>query len=238
MKAIEYYWKSYRACSAVALTLVALAATVTPAKADDDISLGVPAYGGTGCPAGSASATLSPDNKTLSILFDSYVVEAGRTTGKSIDRKSCNVAIPVHVPQGYSVSIIQVDYRGFNAIPMGGSSQFNVEYFFAGSQGPRVTKNFTGPQSQDYLISNALLAQSLVWSPCGADVTLRSNSSMMVKTNRSGEQTLATVDSADISAGLIYTLQWRKCQPQARGGYYGYDDRSSSNYGGSYGRSY
>jgi len=27
--------------------------------------------------------------------------------------KSCNVAIPVHVPQGFSVSVLQVDYRGF-----------------------------------------------------------------------------------------------------------------------------
>ena len=29
-----------------------------------------PVYSGTGCPAGSAGISLSPDNKTLSILFD------------------------------------------------------------------------------------------------------------------------------------------------------------------------
>ena len=35
--------------------------------AQDDIALGVPGYGGNGCPAGSASVTLSPDAKSLSI---------------------------------------------------------------------------------------------------------------------------------------------------------------------------
>src|SRR3982750_1792818 len=48
----------------------------------DDISLGQPGYGGTGCPGGSVSATLSPDAKSLSILFDQYQVEAGGDTGK------------------------------------------------------------------------------------------------------------------------------------------------------------
>ncbi|WEZ85855.1 DUF4360 domain-containing protein (plasmid) [Rhizobium sp. 32-5/1] len=101
----------------------------------DDISLGIPGYGGSGCPSNSVSATLSPDAKALSLLFDEYIVQAGGETGKSFDRKTCNVAIPVHVPQGRSVSVLAVDYRGFNQPPRGARSQFNVEYFFAGARG-------------------------------------------------------------------------------------------------------
>src|SRR5210317_1389202 len=81
----------------------------------DDIFLGVPGYGGNGCPAGSASVTLSPDAKSLSIIFDEFITETNRR--KPIDRKSCNLAIPVHVPQGLSVSIIDIDYRGFVSLP-------------------------------------------------------------------------------------------------------------------------
>ena len=77
--------------------------------AQDDIALGNPGYGGTGCPDGTASVTLSPDQKSLSILFDVFVVEAGGATNKSFDRKVCNVAIPVHVPQGISVSVHAID---------------------------------------------------------------------------------------------------------------------------------
>ena len=72
------------------LTKFALAAAlVTSAIAKaDDIALGLPGYGGTGCPAGSVDAVLSPDAKTLSILFDQFSAEAGRSSGRTLDRKS------------------------------------------------------------------------------------------------------------------------------------------------------
>lgn len=179
------------------------------AEAASDIQLGMPGYGGTGCPANSASVTLSPDQKELSILFDQYVVEAGN--GRTVDRKSCNIAIPVRVPQGYSISVFKVDYRGFNSLPTGARSTFNVEYFFAGSQGPRQTKSFFGPTADNYELTSNLGVEALVWSPCGAETNLRVNTSMMVMTNRRQEQALATVDSADISAGIVYHIQWRQC---------------------------
>ena len=58
--------------SLVTLLMLSLA----PVQANDDISLGEPGYGGSGCPQGSASTILSPDGKSLSILFDEFMVEA------------------------------------------------------------------------------------------------------------------------------------------------------------------
>lgn len=196
----------------LALSIVGLLGSGASAWSSNDIEIGHPSYGGTGCPAGSASVSLSPDNKQLSILFDQYVVEAGGSTGKRLDRKGCNVAIPVHVPQGYSVSIFQIDYRGFNSLPRGARSTFNVEYFLAGSRGPRYSKTFVGEQDQDYLIDNRLVAEAVVWSACGADVILRSNSSMMVQSNRFGDDAFSTVDSMDLEAGIVYHLQWKRCR--------------------------
>lgn len=175
----------------------------------NQLRLGQPAYGGTGCPAGSASVTLSPDQQAVSILFDSYVTEAGG--GRRVDRKSCNISVPVHVPQGYSVAVFQVDYRGFVSVPRGALSRFDAEYFWAGARGPRVSRTFSGPISDVYTVSDGLMASALVWTPCGANVNLRVNTSMMAQTNARNEQTLATVDSADISSGLIYHIQWRRC---------------------------
>jgi hypothetical protein len=177
----------------------------------DDIALGEPGYGGTGCPGGSVSATLSPDFKSLSLLFDSYQVEAGGDTGKSFDRKSCNIAIPVHVPNGISISVLAIDYRGYNNVPKGGNTNFNVEYFFAGARGPTFNKTFNGALDSDYTIHNELTAQSIVWSPCGADVNLRTNSSIRVTTNKAKDQALATVDTEDVSAAIVYALQFRRC---------------------------
>ena len=194
----------------LALTALALTAGFASVAHADDISLGEPGYGGTGCPGGSVSATLSPDAKSLSLLFDSYLVQAGGDTGKTFDRKSCNIAIPVHVPQGLAISVLAIDYRGYNNVPSVGRSEFNVEYFFAGARGPTFKKTFNGPLDSDYLIHNQLTAQSIVWSACGADVNLRTNSSIKV-TTRNNVDAMATVDSEDVSAAIVYQLQWKHC---------------------------
>ncbi len=190
--------------------LVGLMFAGTASAQAQQITLGQPGYGGTGCPAGSVSVTLSPDQTSLSLLFDGYIVEAGGTTGRSFDRKNCNVAIPVNVPQGLSVSIISIDYRGFNQLPAGASSTFAVEYFFAGGRGPTFSRNFRGELADEYLIHNELTAEATVWSACGASVNLRTNSSIRVQTT-ANRQALATVDSEDVSAAIIYNLRWRRC---------------------------
>ncbi|HVY51510.1 MAG TPA: DUF4360 domain-containing protein [Devosia sp.] len=195
---------------AAVATLVVVAGVTGFAYADD-ISLGTPGYGGTGCPGGSVDTVLSPDAKSLSILFDSYVVDAGGDTGKTFDRKSCNIAIPVHVPQGLSISVLAIDYRGSNTVPAGGQTDFNVEYFFAGTRGPTFKKTFKGPiDGQDFTIHNDLTASAMVWSACGADVNLRTNSSIRVAT-KNNAQAEATVDSEDVNAAIVYQLQWKKC---------------------------
>lgn len=174
------------------------------------LRLGEPAYGGTGCPAGSASVALSPDQQSLSILFDQYVVEAGG--GKTFDRKNCNIAIPVHVPQGYSVSVIAIDYRGFIGLPAGARAQLAVNYFLSsGSGSVRTQKTFVGPASSDYVKRDSLGLEAVVWSGCGASTNLRANTTLLVQSNTRRQQAMATVDSADVQAGLIYHLQWRRC---------------------------
>lgn len=180
-------------------------------NAADDLRLGEPGYGGSGCPAGTASTTLSPDQKSLSIIFDEFMVEAGGQTGKTLDRKNCSIAIPVHVPQGYSISIIDIDYRGFNSLPRGATSRFTAEYFFAGMIGPRVVKDFRGGLDEEYIIQNKLGVNASVWSACGADVNLRVNTSLMVRNSSRREEALTTIDSADINGGLVYHIAWKRC---------------------------
>jgi Domain of unknown function (DUF4360) len=189
-----------------------LMSTVAMAQVDpNDVTLGVPSYGGNGCPSGSASVTLGSDAKTLSILFDSFMVEAGGANPATA-RKSCNITIPVRIPQGYSVSIITADYRGYVSLPAQAQARMSAEYFFAGSNTVRFEKVFNGRTDTDYLFTNRLGVEAVVWTPCGASPNLRVNAAMLVKTNRFGDDALATVDSADFSSGIIYQLQWKRCR--------------------------
>ncbi|WP_409477768.1 DUF4360 domain-containing protein [Pseudobdellovibrio sp. HCB154] len=176
------------------------------------ITLGEPAYGGNGCPAGSASVTTTGDGTTMSVLFDSFAAEAGNTTGRRVDRKSCNLRVPVRVPNGYSVALIGVDYRGFNAIPGAGAyNDFRAEYFYAGSRGPVFQKRFVGPQADSFQIRNNLIASNLIWSACSKEVIFSINASATSMSNSRMEQTMMIVDSIDISAGMLYHFQLRRC---------------------------
>ena len=51
----------------------------------------------------------------------------------------------------------------------------------------------------------------LVFSGCGEDTNIRINTSMLVKTNRWKDDAMATVDSADVSSGIIYHLVYEPC---------------------------
>lgn len=176
------------------------------------VSLGQPAYGGTGCPAGSASATLTDDGSILSVLFDSFVAEAGITTGRRIDRKNCSLRIPVNVGQGYQVALLAFDYRGYAAVPYGGQAVFDVSYSYIGQQYPvRFSKSFQGGTQQNYSAQHDLISTTISWSPCGRQVMLEANAAVRAISNSSNQQTMLTVDSVDVTAGLLYKVQWRRC---------------------------
>lgn len=204
--------KSMKFLTTVLVGLVGLASSAAHAGDLNDVYLGKPGHAGSGCPSDTVSATLSPDKKSLSILFDDYLVEAGPSIGKKMARKNCQLAIPVHVPNGFSVSLMSVDYRGYLFLPRRAQSVFTAEYFFAGIRGPRLQKRFRGGMDDDYMISEKLVILADSWSKCGEDVNLRIATSMRLRNTDRREDAMATVDSIDMKSGILYKLQYRKCK--------------------------
>jgi hypothetical protein len=165
-------------------------------------------YAGNGCPGGSASVVISPDKKSVSLLFDDYIAEAGGHGQRTFDRKKCDIAFGLKIPSGISVSLIDADYRGFNDLPRGARATFKRDYFFAGARGPSLTKTWHGARSNDFLIKDRLGVFANVWSACGADVILRSKTAATVRTQR-GREALMMVDSADLNTKTVYRYNFR-----------------------------
>lgn len=192
--------------------LLLAASQTTFAAGVSDVRIQNVGYAGNGCPAGSASVVISPDKQSVSVLFDEYIAEAGGPGQRTFDRKKCDVAFGLKIPSGLSVSLIDADYRGFTDLPRGAQATFTRDYFFAGSQGPSLNSRWNGSRSNDFLIKDRLGVLANVWSPCGADVILRSKTAATVRTQR-GNDALMMVDSIDLRAKTVfrYNFQYRTC---------------------------
>ncbi len=183
-----------------------------------------PSYSGTGCPSGSANAVLSPDGKTLSVLFDSYVAEAGSHIGITRDAKGCQINIPFSVPAGYAVQVVKMDYRGFTALPAGARSTFGAGFRFLEINGRTTAARrvlranvMVGPKTENFTLTS--LVPRAEFSPCGQNFVLGAESHLNVQSNRAGEQSLSTVDSLDaVQTPVKYSLRWIRCEPGREGG--------------------
>lgn len=184
------------------LATVLTTAAVSPAlAATPSVQILGASYGGSGCPDRSASVTVSPDGQELSILFDKFVAQ-GNVSAET--RKSCNLSIPIKVPQGFQISIYDADYRGYVAPQTSGN--LRAEYFFAGNRGPVFSRTFNG--ETNYNVRDSLATVADVWSRCGDSVNMRVNAAMTAK----GAGT-ATVDSFDLAhRGLVYHVKYRTCR--------------------------
>jgi hypothetical protein len=182
----------------IATALLALTVSQPGAAtpSDNSVYFKAPAIGGSGCPSGTTDFAITPDGTTLSILFDSYSAEPGN--------KSCNIAVPVHIPNGFQVSTMTADFRGF----VEGRAELRRSYFFAGDRtSPRKTRLYSR-NGDDYTVHDNLLTMSESWSRCGEDVNMRINSRIRTR----GRHSSISVDSLDLSNGLVFQLQYRRCR--------------------------
>lgn len=168
----------------------------------DEVVVGTPAFGGDGCLHEKTSLVISPDRKTVRLLPTDYVAEAGGNTGRGIDQKSCDLAIPVHIPKGYQVGFRPKAFNGTVSLGEKSRSVLTAEYFLAGSRGVTFNQNFKGPLSQEFVSETE---DKLIWSPCGTDTILRLNTSIYVKTTPAFEPVRMSID--EIAEFQIYTQQ-------------------------------
>jgi hypothetical protein len=177
-------------------------------------TLGEPTFSGSGCQSGTVSSVLSPDDQTLTVLFDDYRVDAGN--GTQTDVKECFLLLPIQIPSGYTLTIFKVDYRGFNSLPKGAQSTFLSEYVFQGSPDPKrkKVKSFKGPLMGDFYESSSEQAKSL----CGGENKLKIHTVLTVQSNSQQDQAFAQIDSKDMTSPnrkekrkMTYKMMLKRC---------------------------
>lgn len=176
--------------------------------ASDSIEIGQISHGGNGCPQGSADVFLSPDNTEMLVHFHNYEAIAGGVQS-SLARKACNMAIPLHIPEGLSVSLVKVDFYGEVSLPKKAEVTFNAETFFVGEKGVKISQTLVGRKSGQVIFPNDLVLET--WSKCGEDTILRLNTSLLVKSNKRNQEARASINFETLESGVIYQLKTRAC---------------------------
>ena len=167
-----------------ALVAALLALSATSVDAQDPlpkVTLGEPGYGGTGCPDGSAEVIRGFSNQAAIYILSDYKVGDGK---RSVDRKTCGIAIPVDVPDGLDATV-------------------SVEAFTASTQGEINEIALTGAMNSGYLRFVTIPDDKLQWSDCGADTNLRVNTSLRTKGNADA--------AVAMTALIVYPLATKAC---------------------------
>ena len=164
----------------------------------DDLSqiegaeIGVAAYGGSGCPAGSLMLDQF-EGKTI-LGLDAF--QAHLQSGQAISRVSCNLAIPVTAHTGYQVAVRSLLVAGSLDVSSESTASIHSELFFAGNRGNVLSaqaKNARG----NFIYSNTN-AGDLVWSACGSSLIARANVSMVVNGRQAGDSIRAGIMALEI----------------------------------------
>ncbi|TPX13747.1 uncharacterized protein E0L32_005950 [Thyridium curvatum] len=169
-------------------------------------------FAGSGCPAGSVAGQLASDLTTITLLYDSFVAQAGKDIKPTDYRKNCQLNVKLRYPSGWQFSVFRADYRGYASLPKGDTGTCKATYYFSGEQ-KQISSTMTikGPFDDNYLKSDSFGTESTVWSPCGQEGMLNINSEVRITPLDSTTPALLTVDSTDLKFTQIHYLQWQTC---------------------------
>jgi hypothetical protein len=192
--------------------LATLMSFVATAAADTIQIKSVNATGGSGCPQGTVSATLSGDGLSLVLLFDRFVASMGPGISITESRRSCTINLTVSVPQGFSFAITQIDNRGSIDLPAGVTARQRSTYRLQGVPGegtPQVTP-FEGPARRNFIASNKIDIQELVFSACGKETNVNVETSISLQGSRAQMSTIA-IDSLKQDFTQLYHFATKRC---------------------------
>ncbi|KAK6203864.1 hypothetical protein LQW54_008671 [Pestalotiopsis sp. IQ-011] len=169
-------------------------------------------YAGSGCNAGSVAGAISSDAQTLTVLYDSFIAQAGAGIAPAEARKNCQLNVQVGLPQGWQFSVFKADYRGYAFLQDGDKGVIKATYYFSGDSTQISSElDLQGAYDDNYLKTDEFGLESTVWSPCGEEGLLNVNSEVRVTPLTTTNTALLTVDSTDLSFETVHYLQWQTC---------------------------
>lgn len=181
--------------------------------------IGLESYQGSACPQGSVSATTTDDGGIISVLFDQFSAETSAAVPWVT--KNCTMQVAVHVPEGYRLSQVQAEQRGFFLVPRGSIGRVQTQ--LSATQNRRWVLNahnyivYNQPFENSFSLAVVARNQQPNRTACPSRQEVISISSQVWLMTRSAQNgyALAAIDSIDASLSQrlpsSYSVLFERC---------------------------
>lgn len=171
-------------------------------------------YAGPGCRQGTVTGNIAFDAKAFTLVFNDFIAEIGPGVPGGERATNCRVTLDIRIPNGWTYTLFDVDYRGFAFLEEGVSANLRSKYFFQASPNSFVqrSKSFEGYLSDNFSERNTLGIESLEWSRCGRQRALNIETEISLQNSSYPENYgLITVDSIDGQFTQVFGIRWARC---------------------------
>jgi hypothetical protein len=166
-------------------------------------SVTVGSVNGSGCPAGTVSASPAADGSSVRVVYSAFTAKAGAGAGPTELRRNCQTNLRIVSP-GQTYAVASVRELGAVSVPAGGSALQRTSYYLAGgATGTPVDHAASGPLSGvwDQTDTNPFAA------PCGTTRNLNVNVELRV----ASPGPAASLSLNGASNGTTVNLSWSSC---------------------------
>ena len=168
---------------------------------------------GQGCPAGSFSIVTAPDGSALTVLFDNFSIKGPDANG-GVTRITCTVEIPLHLPDGYSLGVYKVDYRGFAHLDAKQRAELDINYgVLRHNRSRNFRRGIKGAYDGDFNFNEHIGAGLMKRAGCGEDAVINFAAALTLQAGVGSNQATMALDSVDGTpkGGLVFGLDLKKC---------------------------
>lgn len=166
---------------------------------------------GSGCPAGTANASIL-GNGQFQVTYDSFNVDLAAGANSATKEKFCQLLLELTVPAGKQIAINSATYRGFMSIGAGVTAKLRTLYYFT-QPGSTVVED---PMEVFTLASSATerdwartaTPQARAWSRCGGSFFFNAKGRLTL--GSTGNHASAYI-AMDTTNSTVYTYDMRAC---------------------------
>jgi hypothetical protein len=166
---------------------------------------------GSGCPAGTWSATIAPDGQSFAVRFDAY--DATIEPGQAMQIRDCSLSINVSAPPGLSFAVSNFGFQGnVHLDEPGMTATETAKYYFQGNplRALEERSDTQGPTYDSFFFANTVATEDLVWSPCGATRLLNAQTRVVLQNNPAHAGS-GSMRVGDQDLRLRGNFKWKRC---------------------------